>query len=403
MNAESNKIGLNTALEAGWLAAAGGAGDAQAGWEVIDGGDWSWNSRGVSVTGTGPEWVAIWWRGWDAASARNLKNFAIELTISGSAEAAGLSFGGFKDFLASLDQHTGPRHLLLEVDVDSGCWAFRVDGELMRRCWWDAAVCSVDDILDGCLRLKVRHAREVLFQNLTIHCLEASCRISVIITCHRFLQRLRLCLRNWCHQDVATGAIEVLIVNPQSPDGTHEYLATVTRSYPHVRLREIQVGPELVKNKGAMINRALEASRGPWVWLTDADCLYGPNSASSVLDYLRNAPDYLFYGERRFLDTTQTDSLLSGRADALRQFADLAAAAAAVREPERYPWGYTQIVRRSTIERLRYPEDQNHFAHSDGMFTEACKRNGVMPELIDGLFCLHLDHPFAWYGTDRFL
>ena len=92
---------------------------------------------------------------------------------------------------------------------------------------------------------------------------ENSCRLSVIMTCFRFLQRLKLALRNWCHQDqdLPFGAFEVLIVNPESPDGTHEHLATVARSFPHIRVHEIAVGADLSTNKGAMINRAFEASR----------------------------------------------------------------------------------------------------------------------------------------------
>lgn len=403
MSSESDTNILNDAVQTEWARAIDGDQQARAQWEVVDGGgEWSWKDDGVGVRRTGPEWLALRSLGWGAGAMRRPKNFVVELTISGKAEAAGLSFGGFKDFLANVDTHTGPRHLQLEVDLDAGRWAFRVDGRLQKRCWWDVAVSSVEDILTGDLRLKVRYAEEVQFRDLAIHALEASCRLSVIVTCHRFLQRLRLSLRNWCHQDLPSGEYEVLVVNPQSPDGTHEHLAAVSRSYPHIRLREISVDNDLAMNKGAMINRALAMSRGEWIWLTDADCLFGPECAAKVLQEVSGRPNHLFFGERRFLTTAQTDALLSGRLDPLREFDDLAVAAVA-RQPETYQWGYTQIVHRSTLERLPYGEEHNHFAHSDGIFAEACKRNGVMPRRIEGLFCLHLDHPFAWYGSDMFL
>src|SRR5262245_37670759 len=118
-------------------------------WEAIDGGDWSCESNGVRVTGTGPEWIAFRWLGWSGEQARALDHFSIEVTVSGQAGAAGLSFGGFKDFLASLDNDGGPHQLELEIDVAAGCWAFRIDGRLMRRTWWDSAVHSVDDLLAG--------------------------------------------------------------------------------------------------------------------------------------------------------------------------------------------------------------------------------------------------------------
>lgn len=240
-------------------------------------------------------------------------------------------------------------------------WAFRVDGQLMNRSWWDSAVDSVEDLLNGTLALKTKGAGDVLFQDLTVRTLEASCSLSVIMTCHRFLQRMRLSLRNWCHQDLPSGALEVLVVNPQSPDGTHEHLGTVARSYSDVRVCEIPVASELATNKGAMINRAIAASRGEWIWLTDADCLFSPDSAARVLEQIHGRHDNLFYGERRRLTKMQTDALLSGRNDALREFDDLARATSA-QEPERYQWGYTQIVHRSTLERVRYDEEFNNFA-----------------------------------------
>jgi hypothetical protein len=371
-------------------------------WEPIDGGNWSWDSGGVRVTGTGPEWIALRWRLWDAKAAQELERFTITVTVSGSADAAGLSFGAFKDFLTPLANDSDPHLLELEVDVASGCWAFRVDGRLMHRVWWDADVKSVNDIIDGELRLKVRYAKDVSFRDLKIQRVSHACQLSVVITCYRFLQRLRVSLRNWCNQTLPTNAYEVLVVNPQSPDGTHEHLAAVMRSYPHLRVREIEVAGELAMNKGVMINRAMEMARGEWIWLTDADCVFAPDSAARVMRKLKGQTDSLFFGERRFLSAEQTDAILSGRVDALKEFDDLALATANGRR-EVFQWGYTQIVHRSTLQRLRYTEEFNHFAHSDGMFADACKRAGVKPRALPGLFCLHLDHPFSWYGSEMFL
>jgi hypothetical protein len=386
-----------------WEQALAGDASAHAQWEVLDGsGEWRWRDDGLRIKGTGPEWLGLLWQGWNEASLKEVKNFVIEVTVSGKADAAGLSFGAFKDFLADVNSQTGPRRLQLEVDAEAGCWAFRVDGRLMKRWWWDAAVNSAADILNGALTLKARHAEEVLFQNLAFHTFEASCRLSVIITCYQFLQRLRVTLRNWCHQDLPDGAYELLVVNPQSPDGTHEHLAAVARSYPNVRAREVSVNAELATNKGAMINQALEASRGEWIWLTDADCLFAPNCAALALNQISDRPQHLYYGQRRFLTATQTDALLAGRTDGLREFDELTQATNA-RAAENYPWGYTQIIHRSALRRIRYREDFNHFAHSDGAFIEECKRQGVTPRQVEGLFCLHMDHPFSWYGAGMFL
>lgn len=55
------------------------------------------------------------------------------------------------------------------------------------------------------------------------------------------------------------------------------------------------------------------------------------------------------------------------------------------------------------MERLPYCEDLFHFASSDNIFIYSCQQRGIPVEQIPGLFCLHLEHPFAWYGTNRFM
>jgi hypothetical protein len=231
----------------------------------------------------------------------------------------------------------------------------------------------------------------------------AACRLSVIITCSRYLQRLRLSLRNWCHQRVAPDAFEVLVVNPASPDGTHEHMMAVARGFPHLAVRELAVDASLATNKGAMINRAARAARGDWIWLADADCLFGPTSAARVLRCVDGRPDdRLFFGERRHLTAGHTDALLAGRYDSLRDFEALARHRP-WRPPDRHPFGFTQIVRRSVLERIPYREDIGRFDQTDVIFVHDCLRHGIVPEPVAGLVCLHLYHPFAWNGAAGFL
>ena len=380
------------------------AGDlqAQANWQKVEGGGWAWQSDGLTVKNEGSEWSACEWKNWNRLIESGVSNFLIEVTVSGKAEAAGLSFGPYKDFLATFDNQEGAHHLQLEADARGKCWAFRVDGKLMTRCWWDSAIHNLEDLIGGTLTLKAKSPEQVRFQNLTFRAFESSCKLSVIITCYRLLQRLRISLRNWCHQQLPVGAYELLIVNPKSPDGTHEHLAAVSRSFPNVRVREIVVDTKFARNKGAMINRALTASQGNWIWLTDADCIFAPNAVEHVMSQIESQKSYLYYGERRYLSAAQTDALLTGRLDALNQFDDLARSAY-TRAPESEPYGYTQIVHRSTIDRVRYTERINHFAYSDCSFIEECKQNKIIARSVEGLFCLHMDHPFSWYGTNIFL
>jgi len=397
---------LVQALQLGWDRALAGDGQERANWRVVEGDEWSWQQNAVCARSNGSDWSAYEYSRCDTQALRVLKNFVIELTISGSAQAAGLSFGPYKDFLAELSPQMDRHRLQLEVDGITDSWSFRIDGRLAEHSQWNSAVRNTADLVAGTLTLKVRGANCVAFHDLAIHTLQKSCELSVIITCYRFAQRLRLSLRNWVHQSLGSGALEILVINPSSPDGTHELLAAVSSSYPHVRVREVPTISALATNKGAMINRALEVSRGQWIWLTDADCLFSPTAAAVTLDKIAGRNQRLFYGERRYLSNAQTNALLSGRLDGLSQFDLLASSAVCNTDPGgpgNGPWGYTQIMDRSTAKAVRYRDDLNYFAHSDSQFAEGCERQGISPEKVEGLFCLHLDHPFSWYGTNMFL
>jgi hypothetical protein len=59
-------------------------------------------------------------------------------------------------------------------------------------------------------------------------------------------------------------------------------------------------------------------------------------------------------------------------------------------------------VPRQILTDVPYREDMPQFAHSDGAFVNDCRRRGIPSRALDGLSCLHLQHPFAWYGTDIF-
>jgi hypothetical protein len=375
---------------------------AQTDWQLAEGGAWTWQRDGLHAESDGNDWSGMNWQRCGEAALRGLKNFVIEVRVSGKAEAAGLSFGAYKDFLVPLEPEMGIRYLQVEVDLTTDRWAFRVDGRLMARDWWDSAIQSTQDIVSGVFTLKGQRIEHVLFQDLAIHTFASSCQVSIVIPCYRFLQRLKVSLHNWCHQEVSPGTYEVLVVNPESPDGTHEYLNAVASSYPHVRVREVAVETSLATNKGKMINRAVAASQGEWTWLTDADALFAPDRIATVLPEIKERCPYLFYGQRRYLTIGQTNALIAGRIDGIAEFEAMAQSALA-RGSHNAPWGYTQIAHRSVMEQVRYREEINHFAQSDMLFIEDCKRRRIMPQQIERLVCLHLEHPFAWYGTSTFL
>jgi hypothetical protein len=365
------------------------------------GGKWTFRDDGVHARAGGDEWVSL---ESDFLPSRvgSGPNVVVEVEVSGEAEAAGISFGPYRDLLAPV---TGaqPRTVRLELDAEWGSWSLKVDGRHEPRAWWNDGITSAEDLLGGHLTLKARHADDVLFRDLSVRALERQSRLSVVLTCNRFLQRLRLALRAWCEQDVPVGSLEIIVVNPESPDGTREHVATVARAWQHVRVREVLVPGTLSTNKGAMINRGLDVCEGEWVWLADADCLFPPATAREALRQAELAPRHLYFLRRRHLSAGMTDALLAGRLDPVRDFDRLATAAPVAPAEDRAPWGYTQLTPRAALDFVRYREDVNTFAHTDEHFAEDCRRRGYAPRELTGLLCLHLAHPFSWEGTAGFL
>jgi hypothetical protein len=381
-----------------WRRELAGDEQARARWHDLDGGNWSWEPGGLHLRPGSVEWYSLVL---NRDTFPPWRNAVIEVTVQGTAKGAGIGFGPFRDFLAEATSQ--PKHLQLEMDAAAGRWRFRVDGQFVAPSWLNSAVTRVDDIVSGAFAMKACQPEHVVFRDLAIHDFRESCKISVIIVCNRFLQRLRLALRNWCHQDAPLGAYEVLVVNPDSPDGTREHIRAVARSYPDVRVCEIAAPATLATNKGALINHAVGLAHGEWIWLTDADCLFPASAIGCALAHVQSrGDDRLFYGRRLHLTDSVTSALLAGRVDGVAGYAALAALAPDA-PVENAPWGYTQIVSRAVLDGLRYTETFDHFAHSDGEFAERCKRRGLPPEQVPGLCCLHLEHPFAWYGNSAFL
>lgn len=390
-------------LTAAWQAAAQGDDEARGRWQADDGnGAWEWRDGAVRFTATEGDWASLRWDRLTPAARRAMGRFRVEVTVSGQARAAGISLGDWRDLLARLDPSGAPRRIAFEADLESGCWALHVDGRMQARSWWNEGI-SAGVLDEGELYLKACGGRDVRFADLEVTALPpVPCRLSVILTCHRFARRLGVALRNWCGQTLPAGSYEVLVVNPGSPDATHAVLSAAERTWPHVRVREVRMSGTS-RNKGEMINHAFAQSRGEWIWLTDSDCVFPRDAAARALDFAAGYEGpVLLFGERRFLSSVETDALLAGCADALDDF-DAIAAAADSRPVQAEPWGYTQIVRRETFQRHRYTGAMNHFAHSDGQFIADCRNAGTPILAVPGLTCLHLDHPFSWFGTREML
>jgi hypothetical protein len=321
----------------------------------------------------------------------------VSALVSGASIAAGFAYRGV-NYTTPLAKGAWARRLSLDIGADGLPSVFTVDG-VETAAWEHASIASVDG--EG-LSLVTFGAADVTYEALELHQFEREPTLSIVITSHRFLQRLRVSLLAWARQEAPTGSYEVIIVNSGNADGMTQHIAAVAGSYPEFRVRQILA--EGVTDKGKLINKAAESCRGDYVWMTDADCLFSDQAVSLVLSAVEEAgaSQRLFFAERRHLRRQESERLLAGRTDGVREFAALLAAATE-RAPQAYPWGYTQIVASDVLRNIGYSEAGTAYAHSDGLFVDACESEGLSLTAVDGLICIHMAHPFAWYGTDSFL
>jgi len=157
-----------------------------------------------------------------------MRNFVVEVTVSGTAQAAGLSFGSYKDFLAELEPEMSRHRLQLEVNGAADAWDFRVDGQLADRRWWDSAVHTTADLAGGILTLKARGVKDVLFQDLAIRSLLRSRELSVIT------EDTRMQLHDAPHSDLSDDArVSTRPILFRAPPFTPELVSAIARITPH--------------------------------------------------------------------------------------------------------------------------------------------------------------------------
>jgi ADP-heptose:LPS heptosyltransferase/GT2 family glycosyltransferase len=235
---------------------------------------------------------------------------------------------------------------------------------------------------------------------------------SVLVCCYRFLQRFRVFLYGLSQQTLDRERFEVVVVNPQSPDGLSEYLAQYNaggqmqvpdrgRLAPEVV--EVKVSEAFRRNRGYMIQRAFEASRGRVVMAADGDLVLPPHFMGKALDAIQRNHNAVIGVYRNFLTPQTTAQILSGLLNPIQNFDLLRREDCREKDGYRGVLGYCQIVTREAFERVGYPEEFNRINQSDIEFVKRLEGIGVHPHRLEGETVLHLYHERNWEGVERFM
>jgi hypothetical protein len=228
-------------------------------------------------------------------------------------------------------------------------------------------------------------------------------RISILVTCYRYLRRLRVCLESLARQELPPGALEIVVADPGSPDGLEGALRDFAARYPGIRTVRLPLDSRYHRNRGVGINRAFDASTGTVVIGIDGDLVFPPKLVGLLEERVLASPGQVFGVRRVFVGKDDTESILSGTLDPFENFERLANSDG---DGEKGAFvgvlGYCQAVRRDAFSRARYPEEFDAVNQSDIVFVERLKTwANVTPQYLQDQPVLHLWHPRNWAGTSE--
>lgn len=230
-------------------------------------------------------------------------------------------------------------------------------------------------------------------------------RVSVLVTCHRYLRRLKVCLESLARQSLPPGSLEIVVADPESPDGLAAYLPEFAKCHPELRVVHLPLDGRYHRNRGVGINRAFDVSSGEVVVSIDGDIVFAPHTLALLESEISRSPKQVLGVQRVFIDHIETERILAGEVDPFQNFGRLSSSPGDGEENSLVGvLGYCQAVHRAAFARARYPEEYDQVNQSDIVFVERLARfAGVLPRFLEHERVLHLWHPRNWMGTSDLL
>ena len=228
--------------------------------------------------------------------------------------------------------------------------------------------------------------------------------VSILVCCHRFLQRFRIFAQTLCAQEYPLDRLEIAVANPESPDGLSAYLKLLnlaTGGKP--KFIEVPASADHYRNRGYLIQRGFEATTGEIVIGMDGDLVLPTDFLKKLIPRVQADTNKIIGVYRQFLKPDTTAKVLAGMIDPVRSYADLAQEDEQEEQGYRGVLGYCQALPRETWAKSGYPEEFDSIAKSDIAFIENLAKHGVTPLFIPEIRVLHLNHTRNWDGTTDFL
>jgi len=226
-------------------------------------------------------------------------------------------------------------------------------------------------------------------------------QVSVLVSCFKYRKRFEICLESLARQELPAGFLEVVVVDPESPDDLLSYLEQVACKYQHLRLVHLPINPRYHRNRGMCINRAFDVSKGQVIISIDGDIVFPPHLIGKLAQLVQDHPDNAFGVPRVFLNEPVTQSILNRDLNLYTQWDSLRDTSFDEQESGHVGiLGYCQVVQRSAFAKARYPEEFDKVNQSDIEFMNRLRiYAGVTGKFLEEEEVMHLWHPRDWTGA----
>ncbi len=107
--------------------------------------------------------------------------------------------------------------------------------------------------------------------------------VSILVPARNEEQRIRECLDSLLRQDYPSEAIEIVVIDDQSEDGTAGIVRDTTQKDPRVKLLTVASRPPTVSPKINALTTGIEGSHGEIIFTTDADCTADRRWVSAIV------------------------------------------------------------------------------------------------------------------------
>jgi GT2 family glycosyltransferase len=235
----------------------------------------------------------------------------------------------------------------------------------------------------------------------TLNCNDPA-EVSILVGCYRYLQRFRIFARSVIEQDFE-GTIELVVADPESPDGLADYLELLQRvtRKSKIRIMRVPLEENYKKNRGYMIQKAFEQSSGNLIIGMDCDLVLPKTFITNIASALDKNGNSVLGVYRNFLGRETTEGILSGIIDPIDTFDNLLSEDCSESQGYRGVLGYCQaLLRSSWVKCGGYPIEFNEIARSDVAFVQSLCHAGIAANFLKEVRVLHLHHERDWVGLN---